>query len=126
MAERIGISGADDDLARFVPVHRHLEAPLDLDEHSVQLLEGYRVVRDELHARYGCYIGRSRTAVLRDDRGNRRGCGYLGRCLWGCPRDAIWSPAQHLRELEQHPEFRYRDGVYVTHFELGVETAHSR
>lgn len=120
VAQRIGISGADDDLARFVPVHRHLEAPLDLDEHSVQLLEGYRVVRDKLHARYGCYVGRSRTAVLRDDHDHRQGCGYLGRCLWGCPRDAIWSPLQHLRELEQHPEFRYRAGAYVTHFEAGA------
>ena len=38
VARRIGISGEADDLARFMPVHDHLMAPLDLDEHSQNLL----------------------------------------------------------------------------------------
>lgn len=116
VAERIGIGGADDDLARFLPVHAHLGAPLDLDEHSRRLLEGYARKRAAING-LGVWLGRSRTATLAADTGDRRGCTYLGRCLWGCPRDALYTPVLTLHALLRHECFRYRSGVYVTHFE---------
>ena len=118
VAGRIGITGADDDLARFMPVHEHLDAGLDLDEHSRRLLERYEREKARLNDDVGCWVGRSRTAVLREDRGDRGGCGYLGRCLWGCPRDSIYTPSLTLRQLQRHPDFEYRSGLYASHFEL--------
>jgi len=122
VAERIGISGAEDDLARFVPVHAHLSEPLDLDRHSALLLERYAQRKAALND-LGAWIGRSRVATLRADRPGatpareRRGCTYLGRCLWGCPRESLWTPSVGLRALREHPRFTYVGGVFVERFE---------
>jgi choline dehydrogenase-like flavoprotein len=116
IAERIGISGIADDLDRFMPVHRHLMPPLDLDEHSRVLVDAYDRQRTRLNTRLGCYLGRSRIATLTRDLKDRQGCGYLGRCLWGCPRGALYTPVLTLDECRRFPGFEYRTGVYVRHF----------
>jgi choline dehydrogenase-like flavoprotein len=116
IARRVGISGAGDDLARFLPVHAHLSAPLDLDEHSRRFLETYERRREALH-RLGCFVGRSRSAVTRDGVGERRGCTYLGRCLWGCPTGALYTPSLTLGELRRRDGFEYSPGVFVERFE---------
>jgi choline dehydrogenase-like flavoprotein len=118
VAERIGISGAGDDLARFVPVHAHLGEPLDLDLHSARLLERYAERRSAVN-RLGAWLGRSRVATLRADRPGRNGCTYLGRCLWGCPRESLWTPLVALRVLREHPRFTYVGGVYVEALAVG-------
>lgn len=115
VARRIGVTGADDDLAPFLPVHDHLRPPLDLDGHAERLLARYRRRRSALNGR-GVRLGHSRIAVLGEDRDGRRGCGYLGRCLWGCPRGSIWVPSMTLAACRAHPEFEYRDGRYVEAF----------
>ncbi len=117
VAKRIGITGAIDDLAHDVPVHAHLDAPLPLDAHSAALLAAYTRRRGELTA-LGVRLGRSRTAVLREGRDGRQGCDSLGRCLWGCPREAIWTPSLSLRQLEREPRFDYRPGWLVTRVAL--------
>lgn len=115
VARRIGIVGAEDDLARFMSVHAHLDAPLELDRHSALLLERYGRVRERMNAD-GAFFGRSRAAVLREDRDGRKGCDYLGRCLWSCPRDSLYTPALTLERLLGRPGFTYLDGRFVTHF----------
>jgi choline dehydrogenase-like flavoprotein len=117
VARRIGITGASDDLAAFVPVHGHLLDPLRLDQHSQVLLDAYARKRDKLNRGLGCYVGRSRVATLSRDLEGRKACEYLGRCLWGCPSESLYTPAQTLRECQQHPNFTYLGGVeaqYVT------------
>ncbi|HUR27875.1 MAG TPA: GMC oxidoreductase [Planctomycetota bacterium] len=117
VAQRIGIAGAEDDLARFVPPHAHMDPPLDLDPHSRKLLERYERVRAKLNGALGVFVGRTRAAVLTRPRAERKACDFKGRCLWGCPNDAIWSPLFTLRELERHADFRYVPGVFVQSFE---------
>ncbi len=118
IARRIGICGADDDLARFVPVHEHLREPLDLDEHGAMLLGRYQSAKSELNAHLGVWMGRTRAAVLRDGQGERKGCTLLGRCLWGCPREALYTPTLTLRELLTRSGFTYRSGLFASHLEL--------
>lgn len=115
VAARIGINGEADDLARFFPDPGKLEDPLRLDEHSTRLLASYRRKQSFLNRRLGCYLGRSRLAVLNRDRDGREGCKYCGRCLWVCPRGSLYTPSMTLRECEQYPNFRYRPDTYVTH-----------
>ncbi len=119
VASRIGVTGDEDDLARFMPVHEHLMAPLRLDEHSARLLATYERKRESLNRR-GVFLGRTRVATLSQPFGNRKECTYLGRCLWGCPRGALYTPSHTLQECLTHDRFEYIPGVRVTHLRLGA------
>jgi choline dehydrogenase-like flavoprotein len=121
VAGRIGVSGADDDLSRFTPVHEHLAPPLDLDQHSRLLLEKYADRRERLNRDLKIWIGRTRTATIDEETAaklQRQGCTYLGRCLWSCPREALYTPSLTLRELRSHDAFTYVPGLFVTHLEV--------
>lgn len=115
VARRIGVTGAADDLSRFFPLHEHLLEPLKLDEHSARLLAVYERHRARLNER-GAYMGRARVAVLSRDFDGRRACSYTGRCLWGCPSGALYTPSLTLELCRRHPAFEYWSGVEVTHF----------
>jgi choline dehydrogenase-like flavoprotein len=117
VSRRIGIAGAPDDLARFFPCHAHLRAPLRLDTHSALLLETYERQREQLRARLRCTLGRSRVATLTGQLDGRHECMYCGRCLWGCPVEAIYAPSITLRECLAYPNCTYVPNVYVSHFE---------
>ncbi len=121
VARRIGISGEDDDLARFMPVHDHLLPPLRLDPHSKRLMERYAQKRDRLNQGLGAYVGRTRVATLSQPLGGRKACGYLGRCLWGCPIHALYTPSQTLSECLTYPGFEYVSGMHVDYFKLGPD-----
>jgi choline dehydrogenase-like flavoprotein len=121
VAARIGITGAPDDLARFIPLDAAYQPPLPLDVHSALLLERYARRRDRLHARLGFHLGRSRVATLSRPLGGRPACDQLGRCFWGCPGDAIYSPRVTLDACHRHPGFRYEPGWLATHFEYDGE-----
>jgi choline dehydrogenase-like flavoprotein len=120
VAARIGIAGVVDDLASFFPVHEGLLEPLELDEHSASLLQTYATRREELK-KLRCVMGRSRVATLsRDFRGRPR-CTYTGRCLWGCPSGAFYTPSMTLDECRTFPHFEYVEGRYVSHFRFGSD-----
>ena len=119
VAERIGIMGLDDDITPHMPVHAHLAPPVELDPHSAQLLGTYERKRADFN-RLGVYMGRSRAAVLREDRPEegRKACTRLGRCLWGCPSESLYTPALTLRRLLLNENFEYVPGYVVSHFEV--------
>jgi choline dehydrogenase-like flavoprotein len=116
IAQRIGINGSVDDLAAFLPVHDGLQQPLRLDEHSALLLNKYAAKRNRLQQKFACYMGRARQAVLSRDLGDRKACDYLGRCIWGCPTGALYTPASSLDDCLKSPNFTYHRGYHVTHF----------
>ena len=118
VAKRIGISGANDDLSRFMPVHENLLNPLLLDEHSALLLAEYAKHKSFFNDKLRCYFGRSRIASLTTARSGRQACSYLGRCLWGCPTEAFYTPSITLRECEAFSNFHYDRGLCVSHFKF--------
>ena len=117
VARRIGVTGADDDLARFMPVHANLMTPLELDTHSSVLMETYARHRSRING-MGCWMGRTRVATLSRAMDEREACGYLGRCLHGCPLDALYTPSHTLRQLLRHPRFRYEGGLVAESFRV--------
>lgn len=119
IAARIGITGDVDDLAPFMPGHAHLLPPLRLDAHSARLLEAYRRARGRLNAD-GVFLGRTRVATLSQALGDRQPCTYSGRCLWGCPQGALYTPSLTLRECQTYDGFEYVPGVEVSHLRLGA------
>lgn len=120
IARRIGVTGHDDDLARFFPLHGGLMPPLELDEASRSLVRAYRRKRSSLNAA-GFYLGRTRVAALSRDLDGRKACDYLGRCLWGCPTGAFYTPALTLARCRSHPEFTYVPGLRVTSFGVAAD-----
>ncbi len=116
VSRRIGINGAHDDLARFFPAPASFQEPLRLDEHAHALWSSYRRQRSFLNRRLSCYLGRSRLATLMRDQDGRKACGYLGRCLWGCPNESLYTPSLTLRECQRFPNFCYRPKTLVRHF----------
>jgi choline dehydrogenase-like flavoprotein len=118
VARRIGITGESDDLARFMPVHDWLLPPLKLDPHSRRLLDAYTRKRDRLNRNLGAFVGRTRVATLSQPLGARKPCNYLGRCLWGCPHEALYTPSQTLRECKTYDSFEYVSGLQVDYFKF--------
>ncbi|MEO6222674.1 MAG: GMC oxidoreductase [Vicinamibacterales bacterium] len=118
VARRIGVTGERDDLTRFMPAHEHLQPPLRLDRHSETLMRSYSRVRERLNSR-GAYLGRTRVATLSQPKGSRQACDYLGRCLWGCPRGALYTPSHTLLECQSYPGFEYVPGLDVSHLRVG-------
>ena len=119
VSSRIGITGIRDDLGELFPLQRTLMAPLALDEHSQVLLEEYAREKEFLKSKFGFFLGRSRSAVLSEDMGERKKCNYDGRCLWGCPLEALYTPSVTLKECMAYSKFTYLNDIYVSHFKLG-------
>ena len=115
VARRIGVSGERDDIARFSPFTAPYLDPLPLDAHSGRLLRRYGERRASLNERLSFFLGRSRVATLTRDLGDRGACTGLGRCLWGCPREALYGPSATLRDCLRMERFTYRHGQYVSH-----------
>jgi len=123
VARRIGIAGAEDDLARFHPHHDDLSPPPSLDENSARLLARYEDRRATLISKHKIIMGRSRYAVLTEGRDGRGGCRYCGRCLWGCPNQAFYTPSLTLRECVAHANFTYRAGFFASYFRLAPDSS---
>lgn len=120
VAERIGIGAANDDLARFIPFHDHLNQPLRLDENSQHLWNDYQKHKDYFRQQLHAYLGRSRVATLSRDQGARKACSYCGRCLWGCPNQSLYTPSITLEECMGYSNFRYVPNTLVSHFEYNA------
>ena len=119
VGRRIGVVGdPDDDLAAFTPIHDGLMPPLDLDEHGRRLMKSYTDQRLDLNEQLLWRLGRSRVAVLSRDQGDRKACSYLGRCMWGCPTEAFYTPSITLNECLRYENFTYRPGHRVSHFNV--------
>jgi choline dehydrogenase-like flavoprotein len=115
VAQRIGISGATDDLSQFLPMHT-LQEPLTIDAHSSRLLTDYEKKRATFNGKHGFYMGRARIAALSKEHAGRGACTYLGRCLWGCPRRALYTPSFTLEQLKLNPAFEYVPDLNVVRF----------
>ena len=121
VARRIGVAGRADDLSGFLPVHGHMSEPIALNDASASLLTKYERKRHRLNARHEIRLGRSRQAALSLALGSRDGCTRYGRCLWGCPNGALYTPAQTLADCLADPRFTYVPGRYVSHFDLAPD-----
>lgn len=116
VARRIGISGAsDDDLCDVFPAHDGLLPPLPLDRHGETLLCSYQARSARIKTRDRVRLGYARVATLSRALGERPACHACGRCLWGCPSDALYTPSLTLRACLRDPRFDYRAGWLATH-----------
>ena len=108
VAERIGVSGADDDLtALFGDVG--LQPPVDLDSNAASLLARYQARRAGYAAR-GFRLGRAHLAVLTRALAGRSPHTYHDMEYWTDTDDSVYRPAYTLDRLRRRPNFSYLSG----------------
>jgi len=116
VADSIGLSGDQDDLAEIVEAPRGMQPPLELDTPSLRLLERYQANRSRWH-RKGLRMGRAWLAVNSVAHAERDACAYNDMEFWGDADTAVYRPEWTLRELERHANFEYRGGLEAVSFE---------
>lgn len=119
IAREIGITGAEDDTAEWFPTSDYLMQPVDMDEHGSYLKRKYEKKRKKIWTKDRALLGRSHVAVLSSDKDGRKACNQSGRCLWGCPRKALYTPSITLEKLKKHKRFTYLDGMLAEWLEIG-------
>jgi hypothetical protein len=112
ITQHIGISGTDDDLARFHGNAQGLQPPLKLSAVGREILDRY-TRRAEDFQREGIYLGHPRLAVLTRDHGGRRACTYDNLEFFRPRLPAVFTPAFTLEDLVQRGEIEYRPGYLV-------------
>ena len=109
ITEHIGISGTEDDLARFHGSARGLQPPLKLSAVGQEILGRYRR-RAEDFQRQGIYLGHPRLAVLTCDHAGRGACTYDNLEFFRPRLPAVFTPAFTLEDLVRRGEVEYRPG----------------
>jgi len=113
VAKRMGISGrCDDDLSDYFGLDDWAQPPIKLDALHAHLYERYTARKDKF-VEQGFRMGRSRVAVLSEDRAGRQACDRTGTCLWGCRRRSLYSAIEDLSLLRRHENFSERQGFIV-------------
>jgi choline dehydrogenase-like flavoprotein len=104
---RVPVAGpTDDDLTPYLCGVYPSQTPVRLSASDVRLLATYQRRKRALQVS-GVRIGRARLAVV-TDASRSDACDYCDRCLWGCPRSAIYNPrASTLEDCERRPGFHY-------------------
>jgi len=115
LTDKIGLSGADDDLGRYFGTARGLLPPLDLDANGAALLRRYTRRRRALQ-RAGFYLGRPRLAVLTRMHERRPAYGYDALEFFRAGNPAVYTPAITLKEMIARGEIVYASGLVVERY----------
>lgn len=103
VAHRMGISGrCSDDMKYYFGLDSWSSDPIEIDPLASYINNNYRV-KNAGSSRFK--LGRSRIAVLNEQRGDRQKCDKSGNCLWGCAKKAIYSAKYDLDALLRSPNF---------------------
>lgn len=105
------LSARHDNLETAFPLYTEAPESLNPSRQAAALLRDLDAARAELGAA-GIEYGMARLA-LRASSAAGGGCIYCGMCLYGCPRQVIYSASDTLSALLGRPGFTYREGLVV-------------
>lgn len=111
----IGISGENDDLARFYGVQEDLLPPLRLMENGRCLLRRYTRRKKHLNAR-GVYIGRPRAGILTRPHNGRPAHAYEAVEFFRPDVMSVYSPAYTVERLIREKAVEYLPGLFAERF----------
>lgn len=126
VAERIGVSGEEDDLFLYDGELKAMLPALEIDQNARLILDRYQKHRKALN-KAGLVIGKLRAAALSRKLGSRNPEQYFDMSFWSDGDQSVWRPGYTLKELQKHDGFTYYHPFLVTEFkenDLGhVETS---
>jgi len=115
VADRIGMSGGDDDLRPLFPDYGELMPPLDLDSNAESVLKRYERRRGAFNNE-GFFMGRTPLAVLTRGHRGRGAHQYHDMDYWADTDESVYRPGYTLKELKRFPNFSYLDNRLVLSF----------
>jgi choline dehydrogenase-like flavoprotein len=115
VAERIGISGGDDDLRRVIGDYGSLMPPVAIDSNAETVLKRYELKRERLKSR-GVFIGRTPLAVVTRPHRGRGPHRYYDMDYWADTDNSVYRPRYTLEELTRFSNFAYVGDRIVTSF----------
>jgi hypothetical protein len=117
VADRIGISGAQDDATPYTSAWLCGVQPApDLDENASRLYSRYRAKRAGLLTK-GVYMGRPALALLTVGTGDRKAFAYRDMDFYSDRDRSVYRPWITVDALKIDPRFSLVDGVFVLRFE---------
>lgn len=117
VADRIGISGAQDDVLAYTSAGLSgIQPAPDLDENCSRLLRRYTAKRARFRSQ-GLSMGRPALALLTQDAGDRKGYRYRDLDFYSDADRSVYRPWITVDALRADPRFDYVDHVLVTRFE---------
>jgi hypothetical protein len=117
VADRIGISGAQDDATQYTSAWlRGVQPAPDMDENASRLFDRYQAKRTGLLAK-GVAMGRPALALLTRDTGDRKAFTYRDMDFYSDRDRSVYRPWMTVDALKDDPRFTFLDGVLVIRFE---------
>ena len=116
LTEKIGISGANDDLEPWFLYDENLQPPLVLNPLMAELRERYIAQKDYLNGE-GLFLGRPRMAILSEDKDERQAYQYDHMDYFRPHIPSIYTPTYTLDELIRDGAIDYRPGYLVKSFQ---------
>ena len=110
VSQRMGLSGSsEDDLSSYFGLDDLASPPVQINPIQEWLFSKYAKRKASL-LRKGVRMGRSRVAVLTEDRENRFACNLSGNCLWGCDRGSLYTSSTDIPTLKRYKNFVHMPG----------------
>jgi hypothetical protein len=113
--DRIGVSGGcDDDLQAYLGLKCHSQPPIALDKLNEYLYSRHLEARKKERNNLAFLLGRSRVAILSQNKNDRLACNLSSNCLWGCSRKSLYSAADEISSLSKFINFTFVPGFIVS------------
>lgn len=115
IAQRIGISGGgNDDLQNYLGLNDCSQGPIALDNLNEYLYKKYLHQSIGKNNKSNFLLGRSRVAILSENKNGRLACNLSSNCLWGCSRKSLYSAADEIPALMKFENFTFVPGFIVS------------
>lgn len=116
IADRIGLSGAQDDATPFTSAHiTGLQPAFSLDAPAARLQQQYARKKTALNAN-GFFLGRPALALLTSDRGERKGLQRRDMEFYDDFGKSAWRAWMSVNELKKKPNVQHEPGWLAVSF----------
>jgi len=115
VAERIGVSGGQDDLLTLFGDNGFLMPAAEIDSSAEKIMKKY-IRRRHHFNKQGLHMGRARLALCTKPHRGRQAHTYRDMDYWVDTDDSVYRPRYTLAELRRFPNFSYINRRFVLSF----------